>query len=73
VEKLHNEEINDLYSSPNIVRAIKSRKMRWAEQVARVDERRGVFRVLVGNLRERDYLGDRGVDGRIILKWIFRK
>jgi len=73
VEKLHNEEINDLYSSPNIVRAIKSRKMRWAEQVARVDERRGVFRVLVGNLRERDHLGDRGVDGRIILKWIFRK
>ena len=73
MEKLHNEEINDLYSSPNIVRAIKSRKMRWAEQVARVDERRGVFRVLVGNLRERDHLGDRGVDGRIILKWIFRK
>jgi hypothetical protein len=38
-----------------------------------VDERRGVFRVLVGNLKERDHLGDRGVDGRIILKWIFRK
>jgi hypothetical protein len=66
VETLHNEEINDLYSSPNIVRAIKSRKMRWAGLVARVDERRNVFRVLVGNLRERDHLGDHGVDGRII-------
>ena len=36
-------------------------------------ERRGVDRVLVGNLRERDHLGDEGVDGRIILRWIFRK
>jgi len=36
-------------------------------------ERRGVYRVLVGNLRERDRLGDPGVDGRIILRWIFRK
>jgi len=36
-------------------------------------ERRGVYRVLVGNLRERDHLGDPGVDGRIILRWIFRK
>jgi hypothetical protein len=36
-------------------------------------ERIGVFRVSVGNLRERDHLGDRGVDGRIIIRWIFRK
>jgi hypothetical protein len=36
-------------------------------------ERRGVYRVLWGNLRERDYLGDPGVDGRIILRWILRK
>jgi len=46
--KLHNEELNDLYSSPNIVRVIKSKRMRWAEHVACMGERRGVYRVLVG-------------------------
>jgi len=46
--KLHNEELNDLYYSPNIVRVIKSRRMRWAGHVARMGERRGVYRVLVG-------------------------
>jgi hypothetical protein len=46
--KLHNEELNELYSSPNIVRVIKSRKMRWARHVARMGERIGVYRVLVG-------------------------
>ena len=45
--KLHNEELNDLYSSPTIVRVIKSRRMRWAGHVTRMGERRGVFRVLV--------------------------
>ena len=45
--KLHNEELNDLYSSPNIVRVIKSRRTRWAGHVARMGERRGVYRVLV--------------------------
>jgi len=46
--RLHNEELNDLYSSPNIVRVIKSRRMRWAGHVARVGEERKVYRVLVG-------------------------
>ena len=46
--KLHNEELNDLYSSPNIVRLIKSRRMRLAGHVARVEEGRGVHKVLVG-------------------------
>jgi len=46
--KLHNEELRDLYSLPNIVRVIKSRKMRWAGNVARMGEGRGVHRVLVG-------------------------
>ena len=46
--KLHNEQLNDLYSSPNIVRVIKSRRMRWAGNVARMGERRGIYRVLVG-------------------------
>jgi hypothetical protein len=46
--KLHNEELNDLYSLPNIVWMVKSRRMRWAGHVARMEEDRGVYRVLVG-------------------------
>jgi len=46
--KLHNEELNDLYSSPNIVRVTNSRRMRWAGHVARMGERRGVYRVFGG-------------------------
>jgi len=45
--KLHTEELNDLYSSPNIIRVIKSIRMRWAVHMARVGERRGAYRVLV--------------------------
>jgi hypothetical protein len=45
---LHNEELNDLYSLPNIVRVVKSRRMRWAEHVARMGKHSGVHRVLVG-------------------------
>ena len=45
--KLHNEELNDLYCSPNFIRVIKSRKIRWAKHVARMGERMGVYRVLV--------------------------
>ena len=47
--KLHNEELNDLYCSPNVVQGIKSRRMRWVGHVARMGERRDVYRVLVGN------------------------
>jgi len=46
--KLHNEELNDLYSSPSIVRVIKSRRMGWAEHIARLGEKRSVYGVLVG-------------------------
>ena len=70
--KLHNEELNDLYSSPIIFRGIKSRRPRCAGYVARMGERRGVYRFSVGNLRERDRLEEAGVDGKIILIWIFR-
>jgi hypothetical protein len=55
--KLHNEELNDLYSSPNIVRVIKSRRMRLAGHVARKGERRGVYRVLVGKPEGKRPLG----------------
>ena len=55
--RLHNEEVNDLYSSPNIVRVIKSRRMRWARHVARMGEEKGVYRVLVGKPEGRRPLG----------------
>jgi len=55
--KLHNEELNNQYSSPNIVRVIKSRRMRWAGHVARMGEDRGVYRVLVGKPEGRRPLG----------------
>jgi hypothetical protein len=44
--KLHNEELNDLYSSPNTVQVIKSRRMRWARHVVRMGDRRGLYRFL---------------------------
>ena len=55
--KLHNEELNDLYCSPNIVRVIKSRSMRWAGHVAHMAEGRGVYRVLVGKPEGKRPLG----------------
>ena len=70
---LHNEELNDLYSSPNIVWVIKSRRMRWAGHVARMGEGRGCIGSCWGNRRERDYWGDLGIDGWIILGWISRR
>jgi hypothetical protein len=54
---IHNEELNDLYSLPNIVWVVKSRRMRWAEHVARMGEGRGVHRVLVGKPEGRRPLG----------------
>jgi len=55
--RLHNEELNDLYFSPNILRVIKSRRMRWAGHVARMSEERGVYRVLVGEPEGKRPLG----------------
>ena len=55
--KLHNEGLNDLYCSPNIVRVIKSRRMRWAEHVACMEEGRGVHKVLVGKPEGKRPLG----------------
>ena len=58
--RLHNEELNDLYSSPNIVRVIKLRRMRWAGHVARMGEERGAYRVLVGKPEGKRPLGRPG-------------
>ena len=55
--RLHNEELNDIYVSPNIVRMIKSRRMRLTGHVARMSEERGVYRVLVGKPEEKRPLG----------------
>ena len=55
--KLHNEELSDLYSLPNIVRLVKSRRMSWAGHVARMGERRNVHRVLVGKSEGKRPLG----------------
>ena len=62
--RLHNEELND--------RVIKSTRMRWAGYVARMGERRRVYTVLVEKPEGKRTLEDADVDGRIILKWIFR-
>jgi hypothetical protein len=55
--KLHNEELNDLYSPPSIVRVIRSRRTRWAGKVAHMGERRGVYRDLVGKPEGKRPLG----------------
>jgi len=70
---LHNEELNDLYSSPNIVQVKKSRRMRWAGHVARMGEEKGCMGSWWGNRREGDHWGDLGVDGWIILGRISRR
>jgi len=58
--KLHIKELNDLYSSPNIVRMIKSRRMRWASHVACMGLGRGVYKILVGKSEEKRPLGRPG-------------
>ena len=70
---LHNEEPNDLYCPPNIIRVIKSGKIRWAGHVARMGRWEAYTGFWWGNLKERDHLGITGVNGIIILRWIFRK
>ena len=62
--RLHKEELNDLYSSPNIVRVIKSRRMRWSGHVALMGEERGVYRVFVGKPEGKRPLG------RPRLRWV---
>jgi hypothetical protein len=67
--KLHNQELHNLYSSPNIIRMIKSRMMRWAEHVACMGEKRNTYRILVGKPEGRRPLGRQWT----ILKWILER
>jgi hypothetical protein len=71
--KLHNEKLNDLYCSPNIVRAIKWIRLRWVGHVARMGDRIGVYRVLVGKPEGKRTLGRPGRRWGIILRWTFKK
>jgi len=71
--RMHNDKLNDLYSSPNIVRVIKSRRMRWAGHVARMGAERWCIGSWWGNRKEGGHWGDLGVDGWIILGRICRK
>jgi len=68
--KVHDEKIHNLCSVPNIMMFIKSRTLRWAGDVPRMEELRNAYRTVVGNLKGKDHSEDLGVDWRLILKWI---
>jgi len=70
---IHNKFLRDLYYLPNIARLVKSRKMRWTGNVARMGEGRGVHRVLVGKSEGKRPLEDPDVDGKMLLRRNFGK
>jgi hypothetical protein len=70
--KFHSEELHDLFSSPNITRVIKSRRMRLAEHVERIGGRIVAYGVWMGKPGDRGNLEDTRLNIRIILKWIFK-
>ena len=71
--RLRSEELSDLYSLPYIIRVIKSRRMRWAENVLCVVGRGGSYRVLVGKPEGKSHLEELGLDGNILVGWIVQK
>jgi hypothetical protein len=71
--KLHNEELRDFYSSPSIIRMIRSRRMRWVGHVARMGEKTKVYRLLVGKLEGKRPLGNQDIGGWIILGWTLER
>jgi hypothetical protein len=70
--RLHNEELHNLYASPNVIRAIKSGIIRWAEHVARIREKNAYQTFIVKREGKRPF-EKLVIDGRIILKWILGK
>jgi hypothetical protein len=73
VSKLHNEELHNLYSSPSIIRMIKSRRMRWAGHAARMGKKRNICRILVGKPEGKRPLRRPRHRWWIILKWILER
>jgi hypothetical protein len=71
--KLHNQELRDLYSSPSIIRIIKSRWMRWAGHVARIGRKRNAYRILVGKPERKNRYEDQDLDGWILLGCILER
>ena len=71
--RLHNEKFHCLYRSSNIVRVIKTRRLRWAGIVARMEGVKSAFKMLTGAPARKRPLGRPGVDGRTILEWILKK
>jgi hypothetical protein len=66
---MRNEELNNLYNSPNFIRLIKSRKMNWAKSVERYGENRGAYKSWVGRPEQTELMEDTGED-EMMLKWI---
>jgi hypothetical protein len=71
--KLHNEEFDNLYSSPSISRMMKSRRMRWERYIARMGEKGNAYRILMGKQEGKRPLGNQDVGGWTILKWILER
>ena len=71
--KLHNEELNDLYSSPNIIQGIKSRRIKWVGHVARIGDKTGAYWVSVGKSEENRTLGRPRSGRKYNIKWLFKK
>jgi hypothetical protein len=71
--KLHNEDLHNLYSSPSIIRVIKSRRMRWAGHVARLGRRGMLIGCWWESQKERDHWEDQDVGGWAISKWVLER
>jgi hypothetical protein len=71
--KLHNEEFRNLYSSPSIIRMIKSRRIRWVQHVAQMGDMKNAYRILVRKPKEGDHWKDQDVFEWILLQWILER